>query len=92
MSGGEERRPRGWVSPAGLAITAAAIAALYAAMHALGLRPYTAILSGTSPPGASASASLALGLVYTALHFAFVIAAPILAIAAALMGLMTRRR
>jgi hypothetical protein len=82
---------RAVVSPAGLAIAAVIIAVAFGVAHALGLRPYTAVLSGTAPPGASGGAAIALGLAYVALYFAFVIVAPILLIAAGVMRLVTRR-
>ena len=79
-----------------LAITALIIAALFAALHALGLRPYAAILSGTAPPGATGVEAIVLGLAYVALYFAAVIGAPILLIAAGvtrtLEWLAARRR
>jgi hypothetical protein len=80
------------VSARGLAVTAGVIAALYGGAHALGLRAYTAILSGTAPPGGDGAAGVVLGLVYVALYFACVVGAPILAIAAAVMWGLSRRR
>ncbi len=73
------------LSPAGLAAGAAVIAALYGGAHALGLRAYAGILSGTAPPGGSGAAGIALGLAYVALYFACVVGAPILALAAGVM-------
>jgi hypothetical protein len=73
-------RPR-LVSPPGFVAAALILGALYGAAHLAGLREDTTILSGTAPPGGG---SAALGLVYVALHFAFVIGAPILVLAAAI--------
>ncbi|MFT3768593.1 MAG: hypothetical protein QM820_24365 [Minicystis sp.] len=70
---------------------AAVIAALFAGAHVLGLRPYTAILSGTAPPGAGGGEAIILGLLYVLLYFAFVVGAPILAIAALSMWALARR-
>ncbi len=81
---GAEREARGLVSPRGFATAAAVIAVGYGITHALGLRAYTSILSGTAPPGAGGTESVLLGLTYTAAYFACVIAAPILTIAAAI--------
>lgn len=87
-----EEPQRALASPRGLAITAVLLAALFAGAHALGLRPYAAILSGTAPPGASGPEALVLGLVYVALYFACVIGSPILAIAAGVMWGIERAR
>lgn len=76
--------PRGRSAARPLLIAALVMATLFAGAHLLGLRAYTAILSGTAPPGASGGEAVALGLVYVILYFAAVIVAPILAIAAGL--------
>jgi hypothetical protein len=68
------------VSPAGFLLAAATIGVLYGAAHLLGLREDTAILSGTAPAGGDAG--IGRGLIYVALHFAWVIGAPILVIGA----------
>ncbi len=75
-------------SPLGFVVTAAVVSALYAAAHLFGLREDTAILSGTAPPGGAAG--MALGLGYIALHFAWVIGAPILLLAAGLLWAMEK--
>jgi hypothetical protein len=80
---------RTFFSPAGFLLTAALIAALYGLGHLAGLRESTTLLSGTSPPGGAAGA--ALGLCYIALHFAFVVLAPILALGAAVLWALSRR-
>lgn len=72
-------------------IAAAVIAALYAVAHALGLRAYTAILSGTSPPGGDGPAAWALGIGYVLCYFAAVIGAPILILAAGVTWGVGRR-
>lgn len=73
------------MSPRGLLMSAAVIALLFGGAHALGLRAYTAILSGTAPPGSSGGEALILGVVYAILYFAAVVAAPILATAASIL-------
>jgi len=83
--------PREIVSARGMAAAAGVIAVLYGGAHLAGLRAYTAILSGTAPPGADGAAGAALGLVYVALYFACVVGAPILAIAGGVMWALGRR-
>jgi len=73
------------LSPFGFLVAAALIAACYGAAHLAGLRDDTSVLSGTAPSG-----SAARGLLYVALHFAFVLAAPILALAALLLAAVER--
>jgi hypothetical protein len=77
-----ERERRRLLSPRGFVTAAAVIAVVFGILHALGLRPYTSILSGTAPPGAGGGEAVLLGLVYVAAYFACVVAAPVLAIAA----------
>jgi hypothetical protein len=74
------------VSPRGFLAMAALVGALYGALHLAGIREDTAILSGTEPPGGAASA--ALGLLYVCLHFAWVLGAPILVLAAGVYAAM----
>ena len=83
---------RGLLSPRGMVLAAVIVIALYGAMHALGLREDAAILSGTAPPGASGAEAVVLGLAYVIVHFAGVVGAPILIIAAALLWLFSRPR
>jgi hypothetical protein len=86
-------RRRAWISPAGFLVGAALLAALYAVAHLAGLRAYTTFLSGSAPPdGVDPFAATALGLVYVALHFACVLGAPVLVIAAGLLALDGLRR
>ena len=55
--------------------------------HLAGLRPYTTVLSGSAPPSSvSPFVASALGCTYVILHFAAVVLAPILAIAAGLLA------
>ena len=73
--------PRRWLSPHGLLLCGVAIVALYLAMHAAGLRDEARVLSGTPTD----ALSTALGLGYVVLHFAAVVAAPLLVGGAGLM-------
>ncbi|APR80886.1 Hypothetical protein A7982_06233 [Minicystis rosea] len=75
-----------------MALAAAIITIVYGGMHALGLRENAAILSGTAPPGASGGEAVALGLAYVGFHFAAVVGAPILVIAAVILWGYTRAR
>jgi hypothetical protein len=74
------------MTPRGLVLRAALIALVYAVLHLAGGRSCAAFLSGTPVGGWAATL---LGCAYVVFHFAFVIVAPILAIAAALMTLWT---
>jgi hypothetical protein len=65
-------------------ILAAALGVTYGAAHALGLRETVGLLSGSMPSG-QASPPWIPALAYVALHFAFVLIAPILALAAAIL-------
>ena len=96
---GDERRGwRGWVkapmlSPLGLLLRAGAIAAVFAVLHALGLREYAAILSGSSPTGGPADAVAAvLALAYILFWFAFVLGVPVLVLGAVLQLLLMKWR
>lgn len=66
-------------SPRGFLARAVWIAVAYGLAHAAGLRDATSFLSGTPQPW---HGRLWLGLLYAVLHYAFVLAAPILTIGA----------
>lgn len=73
-------------SPRGLLIRAAIISVVYLLARLAGLREYTTIISGTSPTGdVSDWWSAGLGVLYVTLYLAFVLAVPVLLIAAALL-------
>ena len=74
--------------PRRMVVLAAALGALYGAAHAAGLRSCASFLSGT----ASAGGGVALGILYVALHFAFVIGAPTLVLAGAMLAAYEARR
>ncbi len=75
------------ISPMGFLMWAATAALAYLVAELFGLRDYTSILSGTSASGeAIKDSAMIWGGVYVLLYFGFVLAAPILTIAAALMA------
>ena len=79
------------LSPAGLLLRAAIIGAAFLLAHAVGLRGYTAIVSGSSPTAQGIGpVGVALGVAYCALYLGVVLAAPVLVIAAALLALADR--
>ena len=85
-------RPRsGWrapmLSPRGFLNRAAVILVAFLALHALGSRESTTLLSGTSPGG---SADLFLGGAYVIAYFATVLGVPILLIGAVLFTALAR--
>jgi len=80
-------------SPAGLAVRALVLAAMFLAAHLAGLRDYTTALSGGSASeSVSRSVAAFLGSAYVCLHFLFVLVAPALLIAAGLLHLGWRLR
>jgi hypothetical protein len=81
-------RGSGATGARGFLVAAAVIGVLYGAANLLGLREETSFLSGTVPPGGAAGT--ALGLAYVALHFAWVVGAPILVLAAGVRWGMER--
>ncbi len=92
-------RPRGslrvaveWiVSPAAFLLVAAAITAGYLAAHLAGWRDAASVLSGT-PVGWGGELEVAKGLAYAGLHFGFVLATPILTIAAVVFAVLLPAR
>ena len=75
-------------SPSGLILRAALIAAAFLVCHVLGWRQYTTIASGTAPAAfGGQSVGAALGILYIASYFGFVLLAPVLVLAAGLVAL-----
>jgi hypothetical protein len=74
------------LSPKALLLWAARFAALILALHALGLREHTAVLSGTVT-GTSAAASGFFGLMYLLSWFVAVLGVPPLLVAAGLSAI-----
>jgi hypothetical protein len=74
-------------SPKDLVFRALFVAALFGAAEVAGLREYTTFLSGTAAvPQASWNQVAFLGAIYLLLYFAFILAAPIFLLAAALLA------
>ena len=62
---------------------AAALAIVFAALHAFGLREYTMLITGTTPDGRPANpVSMALAIMYMLAYLGTVVLAPMLALAA----------
>lgn len=78
------------LSPAGLILRAAVLAALFGVCHLLGLRQYAAILCGTSASTTAPMFAAWLGLIYVLMYLAFTVVVPILLIAAGLMSAWNR--
>ncbi|MGD1083357.1 MAG: hypothetical protein ABSA47_01245 [Verrucomicrobiota bacterium] len=80
-------------SPRGFVLRAIFIAAAFAVAHLAGLRDYTSVLAGTvGPASAGLGISIFLGAAYLFLYMAFVILAPVLLLAAAILALCQRRQ
>jgi len=78
--------PTGLFTAKGLLLRAALIAIAFLVCHALGLREYTSIICGQSLTGNVADKlPTALGCIYLVLNFLFVLAVPIMVIAAGLI-------
>jgi len=70
---------------------AALIVVLFAIAHAIGLREYTTIISGTmASPSLGPAVCAFLGIGYMALYFGVVVLTPVLLLAAALLKLGQR--
>ncbi len=81
----------GMFTATGLLVRAAVLAAAYGVAHAAGWRAYTSILCGTAPGGNPKDLlAVACGVVYVALHFAWVLGVPVLVIAGLLLGVAER--
>ena len=73
-------------SPKGFLVRAAVLTAMFFLLHALSLREYTSIISGTSPTGDRMQAWPALlGVAYLVMYFLFILVAPILALGALIL-------
>lgn len=72
------------LSPQGFLAWAVSILLAFAAVHVLGWREATSLLTGTVPQGSSLGVTGFKAMFYMAAYFGTVIAAPILLIAAAI--------
>ena len=81
------------ISPRSLLVAAAALAIAFGLSHVAGLRHYAGFLSGSAPAGTGdGTLPAGFGVIYVLLYFAFVVIAPILALAAGILAVLTRRR
>jgi len=92
-----QAKGRGWggefCSTRYFLMRALALGALFLVAHLAGLREYTTFLSGTAAnPEAGLRWSSFLGMVYIVLYLGFVVAAPILILAAGLLAVGKRMR
>ena len=73
----------------GLLVRALLIALVFLLLHAIGLREYTTILSGTSPTGNRGDLfAVVLAVLYVLSWFGFVLVVPILVLAAAMLAVV----
>lgn len=83
--------PLDWFTPGFLLKRALLIAAIYLVATLAGLDRYTTFISGTVE-GESMNSSALIGVFYMMAYFAFVLLAPIMAIAAGILALAGRWR
>lgn len=77
----------GLFTPGGLLLRAGILVVAYLVMHAVGLREYTTVLSGTAVAGQKLNASdTAIAVTYAGAYFGFVLAVPIMILAAAIFA------
>ena len=82
--------PHGLLTPAGLLTRAAILAVIFLLCHAAGWRDYATVLCGTDPSSGATHLQAFLGLIYVLAFLAFTVAAPILALASAVLCLLNR--
>jgi hypothetical protein len=92
-----QQKIRGWggefCSTRYFLMRALTLAVLFLAAQLAGLREYTTFLSGTAAnPEAGLRWSSFLGMIYIAVYLGFVVAAPILILAAGLLAVGKRKR
>jgi len=78
------------ISPLAFLAIAAVLAGFYYLLHLLGWREQVGFLSGNLPPGNAMKWPLLQGAVYVVAHFAFVLAVPILVLAAGIFSALLR--
>lgn len=80
-----------FLSPHGFVVRALLLAVIYAGCELCGWREHTTFISGTaSSVDAGFGTSAVYGLIYMLAYFGFVLAAPILILAAAILALWQR--
>ena len=79
--------PTSFFTPKGLAIRAMVLVLVYLVLHAVGLREYVTVFSGTSPTGKLELLPAVFGASYAIAYLGAVVIAPILTLAAALFAL-----
>ena len=80
--------PRDLLTPRGLLLRAVLFVACFAVCHLAGWRPHASILSGTVPSPGGFGIQAMLGTLYLFAYVGITVAAPILALAAACLGLL----
>ena len=78
------------LSPAGLLIRAAVLAAAYVVLHLAGFREYASVICGMPPPGSSRYLVSFAACAYIMLHLAAVMVVPALVIASGIAALVIR--
>jgi|ERR1043166_3205295 hypothetical protein len=80
-----------FLSPLGFVMRALLLAVIFGACELAGWREHTTFISGTTVSAdAAISSSITCGLIYMLAYFGFVLAAPILLIAAVLLSVVNR--
>jgi hypothetical protein len=81
----------GVFSPHGLVLRAGLVVLFFAVCELGGMRDHTTFLSGTpTEAGGGGSTPVVLGIIYLAAYLAFVLLAPVLLLAAAMLALLQR--
>jgi hypothetical protein len=78
------------ISPVGFLTIAAALAAVYLLLHLLGGREHVGFLCGSLPSGDAGPWQLTKGALYLLAYFGFVLAVPVLVLAAGIFSALLR--
>jgi len=80
------------LTPSGLVVRAVVGILVFTILHAIGLRAYTTVISGTSPTGRQVGyGDMWKMLAYVLSYLSATVLAPILLLAAGVLSLLTRR-
>jgi hypothetical protein len=80
-------------SPRGFLVRAAVISVVFLAVHLAGWRDYTSVLNGTvGSASAGWRTSTFFGVTYLILYMVFVLAVPVLVLAAGILAVWSRRQ